>query len=98
MSSLLYAEAWVSARLGLLAVAFMLIFGIWAGVAAAGRRGTPTDHALLLGTSVAYAVPNFVWAMWIWFFATALLFLWTCGVLYLHVIWHSDPLLWLLPG
>ncbi|TMF96630.1 MAG: ABC transporter permease [Chloroflexi bacterium] len=98
MSSLLYAEAWVSIRLGLLAVAFMLIFGIWAGVAAAGRRGTPTDHALLLGTSVAYAVPNFVWAMWISFFATALLYRWTGGILYVDVSWHSDPIHWLLPA
>jgi oligopeptide transport system permease protein len=98
MSSSLYQEAWISIRLGLLAVLLMLVFGIWAGVAAAGRHGTATDHLVRAGASVAYAVPNFVWAMWISFFSSALLFRWTGGLIYVDVSWHSDPIHWLLPA
>ncbi|HET9781623.1 MAG TPA: ABC transporter permease [Candidatus Dormibacteraeota bacterium] len=98
LAPVLWHEAWVSMRLGLLAIALMLVFGTWAGVAAAARRGTRTDHLLRAGSSVAYGVPNFIWAIWISFFFTAILYRWSGGLLYVDVAWHSDAVHWLLPA
>ena len=94
----LLREAWISVRLGLLALLLVVVFGVWAGVAAAARHRTPTDHAVMVGASIGYAVPNFVWAMWISFFFTAILYRWSGGLLYVDVFWTSDPIHWLLPA
>lgn len=97
-SSLLLGEAWISIRLGALAIALMLIFGTWGGVAAAARHGTRRDHAITLSASVAYAVPNFVWAILISYFFYALLYRWTGGVVYIDVAWHGDLIQWIMPA
>jgi oligopeptide transport system permease protein len=97
LSSVLLGEAWTSIRLGLLAIALMLGVGIWAGVASAARSGTRTDRLVGLAGSVAYAVPNFVWAMWLSFFFTALLYRWTGGLIYIEVGW-GQPIQWVLPA
>ena len=98
LSSLLLQEAWISIRLGLLALLLIVVIGTWAGVAAAARHRTATDQVVMLGASVAYAVPNFIWAMWISFFFTAILYRLTGGILYVDVFWRSDPIHWLLPA
>ena len=98
LSPLLMREAWISVRLGLLAMLLILVFGIWAGVTAAARHGTRTDHIVTFGASVGYAVPNFVWAMWISFFFTAVLNHWSGGFLYVDVFWQGQPIQWLLPA
>jgi ABC-type dipeptide/oligopeptide/nickel transport system permease component len=95
---ILLHEAWISVRLGLLALLLIAVFGVWAGVAAAARHGTRADHALMVGASVGYAVPNFVWAMWISFFFTAIVYRWSGGLLYVDVFWTNDPVHWLLPA
>jgi ABC-type dipeptide/oligopeptide/nickel transport system permease component len=97
LSPVLLGEAWTSIRLGLFAIVLMLGVGIWAGVASAANRGTRIDHLAGLGGSIAYAVPNFVWAMWLSFFFTALLFRWTGGLLYIEVGW-GQPVQWVLPA
>ena len=97
MSPILLSEAWISIRLGLLAMALIIGFGLWAGVNSAARRGSRFDVGWSTFASIAYAVPNFVWAMWILFFFTALLYRWTGGVLYVEVGWGS-PVQWLLPA
>ena len=98
LSALLFGEAWISIRLGLLAIALMLVFGIWGGVAAAARRGTRTDHAVTLASSVAYGVPNFVWAMWLGYLFYALLYRWSGGLVYIDVAWHGDLIQWFMPA
>ena len=98
LSSLLLGEASISIRLGLLAIFLMLVFGISGGVVAAARHGTRVDHAVTLGATVAYAVPNFVWGMWIAYFAWALLYRWSGGIIYIDVAWHGQPIQWLLPA
>ena len=94
----LLREVWVSVRLGLLAVLLIAVFGTWAGAVAAARRDRRADHVLMLGASVSYAVPNFVWGMWISFFFTAILYRWSGGLVYVDVFWTSDPVHWLLPA
>lgn len=98
LSSLLFGEAWISLRLGLLAIALVLAFGVWAGVAAAARHGTRTDHTITVGASIAYAVPNFVWAMFLSYFFYALLYRWSGGVIYIDVAWHGDLIQWVMPA
>lgn len=98
LSSLLFGEAWISLRLGLLAIALVLAFGVWAGVAAAARYGTRTDHTITVGASIAYAVPNFVWAMFLSYFFYALLYRWSGGVIYIDVAWHGDLIQWVMPA
>lgn len=98
LSATLWHEAWISIRLGLLAILFMVVAGIWAGVAAAAHNGARTDHLVRAGSSVAFAIPNFIWAMWISFFFTAILYRWSGGLLYVDVSWHSDVIHWLLPA
>ena len=98
LSTTLWHEAWISIRLGMLAILLMVIAGVWAGVAAAARNGAPTDHLVRAATTIAYAIPNFIWAMWISFFFTALLYRWSGGLLYVDVSWHSDVIHWLLPA
>ena len=97
LSPLLWGEAWTSIRLGLLAIALTLVVGIWAGVAAAANRGQRVDHAAGFAASVAYAVPNFVWAMWLFFFFSALMYRWTGGLIYVEVGW-GQPIQWVLPA
>lgn len=97
LSPLLWKEAWISVRLGLLAIALTLVVGIWAGVASAANRGKPVDYVTGFAASVAYAVPNFVWAMWLFFFFSALLYRWTGGLVYVPVGW-GDPVQWVLPA
>lgn len=98
LSSLLFGEAWISLRLGLLAIALVLAFGVWAGVAAAARYGTRTDHTITVGASIAYAVPNFVWAMFLSYFFYAILYRWSGGVIYIDVAWHGDLIQWVMPA
>jgi oligopeptide transport system permease protein len=97
LSPLLLKEAWITIRLGLLAVLVILALGIVAGVTSAARHGTPTDVVIRAASSVAYAVPNFVWAMWIFFLLTALMYRWTGGLLYIEVGW-GQPVQWVPPA
>ncbi len=97
LSPLLLKEAWITIRLGLLAVVVILTLGILAGVVSAARHGTSTDLLIRAASSVAYAVPNFVWAMWIFFLLTALMYRWTGGLLYIEVGW-GQPIQWLPPA
>jgi ABC-type dipeptide/oligopeptide/nickel transport system permease component len=97
LSPLLLKEAWITIRLGLLALVVIVGLGIISGVTAAARRGTATDHAIRTASSVAYAVPNFVWAMWLFFLLTALMYRWTGGMLYVEVGW-GQPIQWLPPA
>ena len=97
LSPTLFNEAWISVRLGLLAIALTLAFGIWAGVASAANRGERTDHVLGVATTIAFAVPNFVWAMWLFFVFSALLYRWTGGLVYVPVGW-GEPIQWVLPA
>jgi len=97
MSPLLMHEAWISIRLGLLAMAMILAFGLWAGVNSAARRGTRFDVVWSSLASVAYAIPNFVWAIAILWFFTSLLFKWTGGVIYIDVSF-GGPVQWVLPA
>ena len=97
LSPLLLKEAWITIRLGLLAVVLILVLGIVAGAASAARHGTSTDLLIRAASSVAYAVPNFVWAMWIFFLLTALMYRWTGGLLYVEVGW-GQPIQWVPPA
>lgn len=87
LSPLLMSEAWTTIRLGLLALVLMLALGIWMGLTAVARRGTRFDYLATAAASVAYAVPNFVWAMWLLYVFTILAFRWTRGLLYVEVGW-----------
>jgi oligopeptide transport system permease protein len=49
-----------SATLGLAALAVALGIGVPAGLLAAARRDRPTDHAVMLGATFGFAIPNFV--------------------------------------
>ncbi len=97
LSPLLLGEASISVRLGLFAIVLTLVVGIWAGVASAANRGTRIDYATGFFGSVAYAIPNFVWAMWLSFLFTALLYRWTGGLFYIEVGW-GQPVQWVLPA
>lgn len=97
LSPLLMSEAWTTIRLGLLALVLMLALGIWMGMTAVARRGTRFDHLATAAASVAYAVPNFVWAMWLLYVFTILAFRWTGGLLYVEVGW-GQPIQWVLPA
>jgi ABC-type dipeptide/oligopeptide/nickel transport system permease component len=98
MSPLLGNEAWISIRLGLLAIGLMLVVGIWLGVLSAARHGQRTDHMVGLATSIGYGVPNFVWAMYLSFLFTALLYRWSGGLFYVEVAWLGQPIQWILPA
>jgi ABC-type dipeptide/oligopeptide/nickel transport system permease component len=97
LAPVLWREASISVRLGLLAIAITLVAGIWAGVAAAANRGRRVDHVTGVAATVAYAVPNFVWAMWLFFFFSALMYRWTGGLVYVPVGW-GEPIQWVLPA
>lgn len=97
LSPLLMSEAWTTIRLGLLALILMLALGIWTGVASAASRGTRFDHLAGIAASVAYAVPNFVWAMVLLYLFTILAYRWTGGLFYVEVGW-GQPVQWLLPS
>jgi oligopeptide transport system permease protein len=97
MSAILWHEASISVRLGLLAMVLILGFGFWAGVNTAARHGSRFDYAWSSLASLAYAVPNFVWAIAILFFFTSFLFHFTGGILYVDVAW-GGPIQWLLPA
>ena len=98
MSSFLLPEAWISIRLGVLALVLILGAGIWAGVASASRPGTRTDQLIRLGASVGYAVPNFVLALLLLVLFTAWIYRWSGGLFYVDVAWHGDPIHWALPA
>jgi ABC-type dipeptide/oligopeptide/nickel transport system permease component len=97
LAPVLWREAWISVRLGLLAIAITLVAGISAGVAAAANRGQRVDHVTGIAATVAYAVPNFVWAMWLFFFFSALMYRWTGGLIFVPVGW-GEPVQWVLPA
>jgi oligopeptide transport system permease protein len=97
LSPLLLNEAWITVRLGFLAVVIMLVLGVWLGVVSATRHGTMTDHLARFASSVGYGVPNFVWAMWLFYFFTPVLYRWTGGALYVPVGW-GEPAQWIPPA
>jgi ABC-type dipeptide/oligopeptide/nickel transport system permease component len=74
-----------------------LAVGGWAGVVAAARQGTRADHFIGTVSSVAYAVPNFVWGMALLLLFTILMYRWTGGLLYVEIGW-GEPVQWLLPA
>lgn len=98
LSPILLHEAWISIRLGALAIVLILALGVWLGVASAARRGTWTDHLATVAASVGYSIPNFIWAIWLSFLFTALLYRWTGGLLYVDVFWTGQPIQWFLPA
>jgi oligopeptide transport system permease protein len=97
LSALLMSEAWITIRLGLLAVVLMLALGVWTGAASVARQGTRFDRVATIAASVAYAMPNFVWAMLLLYLFTILAFRWTGGLLYVEVGW-GKPVQWVLPS
>ena len=97
LSPLLLNEAWITVRLGFLAVVIMLTLGVWLGVVSATRRGTVTDHLARFASSVGFAVPNFVWAMWLFYFFTPVLYRWTGGAFFIPVGW-GEPTQWIPPA
>lgn len=97
LAPLLMNEAWTTIRLGSFAIILMLAFGVWTGVASAARRGTRFDYYASVGASIAYAVPNFVWAMFLLYLFTILAYRWTGGLLYVEVGW-GQPVQWALPA
>lgn len=97
LSPLLLSEASISVRLGLLAIGLTLVVGIWAGVASAANRGTRVDYVTGFLGSVAYAIPNFVWAIWLFFLFSVLLYRWTGGLFYVEVGW-GQPIQWVVPA
>ena len=97
LSPLLLSEASISVRLGLLAIGLTLVVGIWAGVASAANRGTRIDYVTGFLGSVAYAIPNFVWAIWLFFLFSVLLYRWTGGLFYVEVGW-GQPIQWVVPA
>lgn len=97
LSPLLMSEAWTTIRLGLLALVLMLGIGIWMGMASAARPGTRIDRFASIASSVAYAVPNFVWAMLLLYMFTILAFRWTGGLLYIEIGW-GQPIQWAMPA
>jgi ABC-type dipeptide/oligopeptide/nickel transport system permease component len=97
MSPILMGQAWTTIRLGLLAMVLTLAVGGWAGVVAAARQGTRADHLIGTVSSVAYAVPNFVWGMALLLLFTILMYRWTGGLLYIEIGW-GEPVQWLLPA
>ncbi len=52
----------VSLRLGSLAMALALLFGVSAGVAAALRQNRPADYAVMTAAMTGISIPNFVMA------------------------------------
>lgn len=98
MSPILLHEAWISIRLGLLAIVLILGAGIWAGVVSAARHGTRADRLIGLAASIGYAVPNFVLAMWLSFLFTAWIYRWSGGLFYIDVFWQGQPIQWALPA
>ncbi len=60
----------ISARLGLVALAIVLLTGIPAGIAAAVHHRKWPDHLVMLGSTIAAAVPGFILAtVLLYFFA-----------------------------
>ncbi|HKW73586.1 MAG TPA: ABC transporter permease [Candidatus Dormibacteraeota bacterium] len=97
LSSTLLGEASISVRLGLIAITLTLAVGIWAGVASAANRGTRIDYVAGFLGSVAYAIPNFVWSIWLFFFFSVVLYRWTGGLFYVEVGW-GQPMQWVVPA
>ena len=97
LSSQLLKEAWISIRLGLFAIVIMLALGVWLGVMSASRQGTRTDHLVRFVASVTYGVPNFVWAMALFYFFTPVLYRWTGGALFIPVGW-GELIQWVPPA
>lgn len=97
LSSQLMKDAWTSVRLGLFAVAIMLPLGVWLGVISASRQGTRADHLARFMASVSYGVPNFVWAMALFFLVTPVMYRFTGGALFVPVGW-GEPIQWVPPA
>jgi ABC-type dipeptide/oligopeptide/nickel transport system permease component len=93
----LQSEAWISVRLGLLAMALLLTLGIWMGVLSATRRGGWADMLLSVVSSTIYSIPNFVWGIGLVFLFSALLYRWTDGIVYYDLGW-GQPHQWILPA
>ncbi|MCI1943648.1 ABC transporter permease [Clostridium luticellarii] len=63
----------VSAKIGLLSIAFALIFGLFMGIIAALHQGKWPDSAAMLISTIGVTIPNFVMAtFFIYFFAVKL--------------------------
>jgi ABC-type dipeptide/oligopeptide/nickel transport system permease component len=97
LSPILLSEAWTSVRLGLLALVLILVFGVWSGVASAAAPGTRRDHLIGVLGSVAYAIPNFIWGIWLFFFFSVLMYRWTGGLIYVEVGW-GQLIQWVPPA
>jgi len=97
LGPLLLNEAWTSVRLGLLAFLLILVFGTWAGVASAYYKGTRTEHTIGVASSVTYAIPNFIWGIWLFYFFSVLLYRWTGGLIYVEVGW-GQLIQWVPPA
>jgi ABC-type dipeptide/oligopeptide/nickel transport system permease component len=97
LSPIFMDQVWTTVRLGLLALVLIVALGGFAGVFAAARQGTPADHIIRAGATVAYAVPNFVWSISLLFLFTILMYRWTGGLLYVEVGW-GQTVQWLPPA
>jgi oligopeptide transport system permease protein len=60
-----YSKFGYSARLGLLAVVFAIVFGIPLGVIAALNRNTIVDYVTLFVSTIGISIPNFVLAIFL---------------------------------
>lgn len=97
LSPSLFGEAWISVRLGLFAIALILAVGITVGVASAAKHGERFDRVAGFFGSLAYSIPNFVMAMWLFFLFSVLMYRWTGGLFYVEVGW-GQPIQWVPPA
>ena len=88
-----YSKFGYSARLGLLAVLFAVVFGIPLGVLAALNRNTIVDYITLFISTVGISVPNFVLAIF-------LIILFASRLKLIKIVQQSwdNPGAWLVPA
>ncbi len=88
-----YSKAGYSARLGLLAVLFAVVFGIPLGVIAALNRNTIIDYITLFISTIGISIPNFVLAIF-------LIILFASRLKMIKIVQQSwtNPTAWLIPA
>src|SRR5437867_1160719 len=79
------------AAVGLSWTVFLLVHAL------PGNPFSGSERIAGVAGSVAYAVPNFVWGMWLFFIFSALMYRWTGGLVYVEVGW-GQPVQWVLPA
>lgn len=82
LAQTLRPEAALSGKIGFLAAVIAISLGLFIGLTAARKANSATDRILVSLALGAYSVPNFVWAFFLVFGGTTVLFNLTFGTIF----------------